>query len=65
MEAKILGSGGKTLTGTQAQATRFHDDKTQYTGVYAHGGPSTVDGKIGDLSQLADRGAADVRGVPK
>jgi hypothetical protein len=50
LEAVILGSGGKTLTGTQAQATRFHDDKSQYTGVYAHGGPSTVDGKISDIS---------------
>lgn len=68
LEAAILASGGKTLTGTQAQATRFHDDKSQYTGVYAHGGPSTVDSgvsRVDDISSLCDRGAADVRGVQK
>lgn len=65
LENKILSSGGKTLTGTKAEATRFHDDKTQYTGVYAHGGPSTVDtgrARIDDISSLCDRGPADVRG---
>ena len=65
LEATILASGGKTLTGTQAQATRFHDDKDAYTGVYAHGGPSSASGKVDDISQLLDRGAADVRGVAK
>ena len=50
LEAKILGSGGKTLTGTVAQANKFHDDKSLYTGVYAQGGPSTASGKIDDLS---------------
>jgi len=65
LEAAVLASGGKTLTGTQAQATRFHDDKEAYTGVYAHGGPSSASGKVDDISQLLDRGAADVRGVAK
>ena len=65
LEAKILASGGKTLTGTAAQATRFHDDKDAYTGVHAHGGPSSASGAVNDISQLCDRGAADVRGVQK
>jgi len=42
---------------------QFHDDKSLYTGVYANGGPSAVDkGKISDISQTCNRGAADVRG---
>lgn len=63
MEELVCSSGGPVLTGTKAQATKFHDDKSLYTGVYAQGGPSTVDGKVSDLSQLADRSGADVRGV--
>ena len=54
------------LKGTKADAVKFHDDKNLYTGVYAQGGPSTVDagnGKISDISQLCDRTGADVRGV--
>jgi len=67
IEAKILGQGGPSFTGTQAEAVRFHDDKDQYTGVHANGGPSTVGGTggISDISQLCDRGAADVRGVQR
>jgi hypothetical protein len=65
----ICGSGGPQFKGTQADYVKFHDDKSLYTGVYANGGPSTVDigsgGKISDLSQLADRSGADVRGVKK
>ncbi len=34
---------GPKLKGTKAQDVRFHDDKASYTGVHAHGGPSTVD----------------------
>jgi len=67
LEASILNQGGPSFTGTQAEAVRFHDDTDQYTGVHAHGGPSTVGGTggISDLSQLANRGAADVRGVQR
>ena len=63
----ILGQGGPVFSGTQAEAVRFHDDPDQYTGVHAHGGPSTVGGTggVSDLSQLLNRGAADVRGVAK
>jgi len=47
---------------------KYHDDKSLYTGVHANGGPSTVDagnGMISDISQLVNRGDADVRGVLK
>ena len=62
---KIESVGGPKFSGTKADAVRFHDDKSLYTGVYAHGGPSTVDagnGRISDISQLCDRTGADVRG---
>lgn len=59
----MAASKGPILAGTKAEATRFHDDKSAYTGVHAHGGPSTVDtDKIADISQTLDRSAADVRG---
>lgn len=61
--------GGPKFEGTKADYVKFHDDKSTYTGVYAKGGPTNVDtgagGKISDLSQLADRTKADVRGVKK
>lgn len=60
--------GGPVFTGTKAEAVKYHDDKSLYTGVYGQGGPSTVDagkGMISDISQLCDRSGADVRGVKK
>jgi len=68
LEQMILGAGGPVFSGTKADAVKFHDDKSLYTGVYAAGGPSTVDagnGKISDISQLCDRTGADVRGVKR
>ena len=68
LEQAILSSGGPVFSGTKADAVKFHDDKNLYTGVYAQGGPSTVDagnGKISDISQLCDRTGADVRGVKR
>ena len=62
VQAKVAGSQGPILRGTQAEAVRFHDDTDQYTGVHAHGGPSTVDANQG-LANLLDRSDADVRGV--
>ena len=38
--------------------------QSTYTGVYANGGPTNVDGN-GDLSELCDRTPADARGVKK
>ncbi len=39
----IIQSGGPKFTGTTAEANKFHDDKSLYTGVHGHGGPTTVD----------------------
>ena len=68
VQSKVAASKGPILAGTKADAVKFHDDKNLYTGVYAQGGPSTVDagnGKISDISQLCDRTGADVRGVKR
>jgi len=68
LEQKILSVGGPVFTGTKVDSVKFHDDKSLYTGVYANGGPTTVDagkGAISDISQLCDRSAADVRGIKK
>lgn len=54
------------VSGTKAEANKFHDDKTLYHGTHAHGGPESVaKGGAGEpLANLLDRGTADVRGVP-
>ena len=69
VEAAILSHGGATYSGTKADYVKFHDDKSTYTGVYAKGGPTTVDagrgGMVSDISQTCNRSAADVRGVVK
>eukprot|EP01068_Selenidium_serpulae_P008948 Selendium_serpulae@DN5115_c0_g1_i2.p3 len=62
----ILTAGGPVFRGTKADDVRFYDDKTLFTGVHAHGGPTTVDsGRTGvsDLSEITNRSAATVRGV--
>lgn len=43
LDEKLLANEGPVFTGTQAEAVRFYDDKSTFTGVHAHGGPSTVD----------------------
>eukprot|EP01003_Olkasia_polycarbonata_P004421 NODE_352_length_965_cov_102.730349_g306_i0.p1 GENE.NODE_352_length_965_cov_102.730349_g306_i0~~NODE_352_length_965_cov_102.730349_g306_i0.p1 ORF type:complete len:153 (-),score=29.51 NODE_352_length_965_cov_102.730349_g306_i0:455-913(-) len=63
--ASMTHSGGPHSSGTKADNVRFHDDKEAYTGVYKHGGPSTVDTGTSDLSNICDRTDADVRGVKK
>lgn len=69
LSTKIVEHGGITFTGTKADYVKFHDDKSLYTGVYAKGGPTTVDigtgGKVSDISQTCDRSASDVRGRKK
>ncbi len=40
---KIAKSGGPSYSGTTAEKVRFHDDKSAYTGVYKHGGPTNLD----------------------
>ena len=63
--AKMISQGGPVYQGTKAEAVKYHDDKSLYTGVYANGGPSSVGGTggVSDISQLCDRSAADVRGT--
>lgn len=68
MMTRVVAAGGPKFKGTKADYVKFHDDKTTYTGVYAKGGPTTVDagkGKVSDISQLCDRTKANVRGVKK
>ena len=66
LEQEIIAVGGPVFHATQAEAVRFHDDKSSYTGVYAQGGPTNVDKQnVSDISQILDRSAADVRGVKK
>lgn len=49
---------------THAEATRFHDDKSAYTGVYKAGGPTNVDRDPASLSNIVDRRVGnDVRGA--
>ena len=65
--AAIQKHGAATYKGTKADYVKFHDDKNLYTGVYARGGPTTVDagrgGMVSDISQTCNRSKADVRGV--
>jgi len=61
LKAKIT-SGGPKSSGTKAQYNKFHDDKSTWTATAVAGGPTTIDNAI-TLSNLADRTAADVRGV--
>ena len=69
IEEQIKSHGAATYSGTKADYVKFHDDKSQYTGVYARGGPTTVDagrgGMVSDISQTCNRSKADVRGVVK
>ena len=59
----VTESQGPILTGTKAEAVKYHDDKSLYTGVHANGGPSVIDtDKVSDISQLCDRTESDVRG---
>ncbi|KAF6263262.1 putative p25-alpha family protein [Scenedesmus sp. NREL 46B-D3] len=61
--AVVIKSTGPQDNGTKAEACRFHDDKSQYTGVYACGGPTNVDMDPKNLAGICDRSSADVRGV--
>lgn len=61
---KICSTSGPTFEGTKMEAVRFYDDKSTFTGVHAHGGPTTVDkpstrfnGTFGDAGRLGPSGA--------
>ncbi|DBA79157.1 hypothetical protein WJX77_005720 [Trebouxia sp. C0004] len=62
LKSKLTSASGPKTQATTPDYVKFHDDKSTYTGVYANGGPTSVDGK-GDLSELCDRSDANVRGV--
>eukprot|EP01069_Polyplicarium_translucidae_P004213 Polyplicarium_translucidae@DN2526_c0_g1_i4.p1 len=61
----VLACGGPTFSGTKTESVRWHDDQALYTGVHAHGGPSTAEKSTLELSEFADRSAADIRGLNK
>lgn len=52
-------------SGTRPEYARFHDDKNTYTGVYARGGPSTLDFRptLQSIVQDHDALTGDVRGI--
>ncbi|CXJ25977.1 p25-alpha family protein, putative [Plasmodium berghei] len=59
-------SNGPILYGTKAEATRFHDDKSTYTGVHKLGGPTTIDKnktQFSSISEITDRSECNIRGV--
>jgi hypothetical protein len=62
---RVIAAGGPAVAEgcAVAEAVRLHDDKGMYTGVYARGGPTTVDADPSSLAAVCDRTAADVRGV--
>ena len=61
---KIARVEGPTLHGTKADAVKFHDDKSTFTGAHAQGGPNfKAEGSAVQMEELLDRGEADVRGV--
>eukprot|EP00891_Asterochloris_glomerata_P001381 jgi/Astpho2/1381/Aster-x1007 len=62
IKSKLTAAEGPQTNATQADYVKFHDDKSTFTGVYARGGPTNVDGGA-DLSDLCDRSDANVRGV--
>ncbi len=64
-EGILSKSHGPKCRGTTPERVRFHDDKKTYTGVYAKGGPTTVDTDrvVSELANLVNRKEADVRGV--
>lgn len=63
---KLSAQKAPSYAGTKAVYNKLHDDKSNYTGVYANGGPSNVDNhNRQDISGLCDRKEADVRGIKK
>ena len=60
-----LNSRGPRLMATRPEHVPLHDDKQSYTGVHAHGGPTTNDYSMTDFRNVVDRRGSDVRGVTK
>ena len=62
--AAVVQAHSPQSSGTQAEGTRFHDDKSNYTGVYKAGGPTNVDRDKGGLDAVTDRrNERDARGA--
>lgn len=51
----LIAAGVPASNSTKADAVKFHDDKSQYTGVYKAGGPTNVDRNAGSLAGVVDR----------
>eukprot|EP00442_Polarella_glacialis_P028182 CAMPEP_0115067792 /NCGR_PEP_ID=MMETSP0227-20121206/11602_1 /TAXON_ID=89957 /ORGANISM="Polarella glacialis, Strain CCMP 1383" /LENGTH=425 /DNA_ID=CAMNT_0002453929 /DNA_START=34 /DNA_END=1311 /DNA_ORIENTATION=+ len=56
LEGMVMKSGGPKLNGTQADAVRFYDDKSTFTGTWANGGPEHVAKGVGSATVLASAG---------
>ncbi|EFJ52595.1 hypothetical protein VOLCADRAFT_85206 [Volvox carteri f. nagariensis] len=62
--AQKVAEASPTSNATKAQAVKYYDDKSMFTGVHKNGGPTTVDKmRAGGLANLCDRSPADNRGV--
>ncbi|GAB4819733.1 hypothetical protein N2152v2_006779 [Parachlorella kessleri] len=51
----VLDTGGPAVNVPQAEATRLHDDKSTWTGVYARGGMSVVDRTLDPAAAIVSR----------
>ncbi|KAL7708096.1 p25-alpha [Lotmaria passim] len=51
----MIASAAPKSSGTKAEAVRFYDDKSSYTGVAKQGGPTNVDRNAGSLAGVVDR----------
>lgn len=51
----LIAAASPQSHGTKADAVKFHDDKSMYTGVYKAGGPTNVDRNAGSLAGVVDR----------
>jgi hypothetical protein len=52
---EMIANGAPKSSGTKAEAVRFHDDKSTYTGAAKQGGPTNVDRNAGSLAGVVDR----------
>ncbi|KAK7200782.1 p25-alpha [Novymonas esmeraldas] len=51
----MISNAAPKSSGTKAEAVRFHDDKSTYTGAAKQGGPTNVDRNAGSLAGVVDR----------
>ncbi|CCW66588.1 unnamed protein product [Phytomonas sp. Hart1] len=53
--AAMIAGASPQANATRADAVKFHDDRSTYTGVYRAGGPTNVDRDSGSLAGVVDR----------